>query len=97
MKETNKFVLRAIKDNKDRFHTIRLEPKTLDGAIVGTKRINGRTHLVYSFAKLVNMYVNREGMRGEDAIEWIEYNTIRAIPYIRGPRRAEPIISEPRY
>lgn len=40
---------------------------------------NGRA--VYSFEKMIRSLM-KDGMDDIDAIEWIEYNTIRSLPYI---------------
>lgn len=56
-----------------------LEPEGLDKAIVG---ISHDGCLIYSYSLLVKAFMDTEGMSVDDAIEWIEYNTIRAIPYM---------------
>ena len=38
--------------------------------------------VVYSFEKMVKYLIDNEKMTEEEAIEWIEYNTIRALPYM---------------
>ena len=60
-----------------------------DGSIIGVTT-DGR--VVYDFEKMVEELVQDEGWSYEDAIEWIEYNTIRALPYA-GPNG--PIIMYP--
>ena len=47
-------------------------------------------HLVYSYDKLVESLGNVYGSE-EDAIEWLDYNTMRAIPYMSN-EGLEPII-----
>ena len=54
------------------------ESPSYDDAIVGVS--DGR--VVYDFNKMVECLVNDEDMSEEEAIEFIEYNTIRALPYI---------------
>ena len=49
-----------------------------DGSIIGVTT-DGR--VVYDFEKMVEELVQDEGWSYEDAIEWIDYNTIRALPY----------------
>ena len=49
-----------------------------DDAIVG---VTTDGNVVYDFNLMVDSLMNREGMNESDAIEFIEYNTIRAIPY----------------
>lgn len=36
---------------------------------------------VYDYDKMVKCLVEEEGFEEIDAIEWIDYNTIRALPY----------------
>lgn len=52
---------------------------TYDTAIIGVTDDN---RVVYDFGRMVAWLVNEKRMEAEDAIEWIEYNTIRAIPYM---------------
>ena len=60
-----------------------------DDALVGVTE-DGRA--VYDFEKMVAWLVDKEGFEEIEAIEWIEYNTIRALPYM-GDRA--PIIIHP--
>lgn len=48
-------------------------------AIVG---ITDEGNLIYDYDKMVQSLVSEGEMNEEDAIEWIEYNTIRTIPYM---------------
>ena len=36
---------------------------------------------VYDYEKMIDYLCNRHGWTAEEAIEWIEYNTLRALPY----------------
>lgn len=36
---------------------------------------------VYSYDKMVECLIEEDDMTYEEAVEWIEYNTIRALPY----------------
>jgi len=56
-----------------------LEPEYYDEAIVGTDQA-GR--LIYSYEKLIETISSHDGMTYEDAMEWVDYNTLRAIPYM---------------
>ena len=51
---------------------------SMDDAIIG---IDVDGHVVYSYDKCVDCMV-KEGMTDEEAMEWVDYNTIRAIPYM---------------
>ena len=54
------------------------ENPNYDAAIIGVSH-DGR--VCYSFEKMIKCLVDEDEMKAEDAIEFIEYNTIRAIPY----------------
>lgn len=49
-----------------------------DDALIGVTHDN---RAVYDYDLMVEWLVSHEGFSYEDAIEWIEYNTLRAIPY----------------
>jgi hypothetical protein len=49
-----------------------------DGSIVGVTT-DGR--VVYDYDKMVEELMDDEGWSYEEAIDWIDYNTIRALPY----------------
>lgn len=49
-----------------------------DNSIIGTT-FDGRA--IYDFNKMVEELMSDEGWNEIDAIEWIEYNTMRALPY----------------
>ena len=49
-----------------------------DNSIIGTT-FDGR--VIYDFDKMVQELMTDEGWTEEEAIDWIEYNTIRALPY----------------
>ena len=50
-----------------------------DEAIVG---VTDDGQVVYDFDKMVEILVERDGMEEMEAIEFIEYNSIRSLPYI---------------
>lgn len=55
-----------------------LKDFSYDDALVGITE-DGRA--VYDFDKMVAWLMETEGWSEEDSIEWIDYNTLRAIPY----------------
>lgn len=55
------------------------ENYSYDDALIGVTE-DGRA--VYDFDKMVAWLVETEGFSDEEAIEWIEYNTIRALAYM---------------
>lgn len=60
-----------------------------DDALIGVSD-DGRA--IYDFDKMVEWLMNEVGLSDSEAVEWIEYNTIRALPYF-GERA--PIIMYP--
>lgn len=56
-----------------------LEGEEFDEGIIGVT-IDGR--VVYDYDLLVEMLCSRDGMEPEEAAEFIDYNTIRALPYM---------------
>ena len=48
-------------------------------AVIG---VDTEGRVVYSFEKMVKYLIDNEKMTEEEAIERIEYNTIRALPYM---------------
>ena len=48
-------------------------------AIIGIARDN--SHVVYSFDKLVKCFMKHNGWSWDEAVEWVEYNVERALPY----------------
>lgn len=55
------------------------ENYSYDDALIGVTE-DGRA--VYDFDRMVRWLVETEDFTAEEAIEWIEYNTIRALPYM---------------
>ena len=49
-----------------------------DNAIVG---VTDDERVVYDFDKMVEHLMTVDGMERDEAVEFIEYNTIRALPY----------------
>ena len=50
-----------------------------DTALIGVSH-DGRA--VYDYDLMVEWLVEHEGFPEEEAVEWIDYNTIRALPYM---------------
>jgi hypothetical protein len=65
------------------------EQCSYEDALIGVTE-DGRA--VYDYRKMVDWLVKQDGMTEEEAEDWIEYNTIRALPYA-GSRA--PIIMYP--
>lgn len=54
------------------------ENYSYDDALIGVTEDN---RAVYDFDKMVEWLCEKEGFSTEEAIEWIEFNTIRALAY----------------
>ena len=50
-----------------------------DDALIG---ISNDNRAVYDYNKMVEWLIEKEDFTEEEAIEWIDYNTIRALPYM---------------
>lgn len=62
------------------------ENYSYDSAFIG---VSSEGRAVYDFDLMVKWLMDTEGFSETDAIEWIEYNTLRALPYFDG---AAPIV-----
>ena len=69
--------------------TILFENPNYESALIGYDVISGRA--IYSYNLMIEHLMTVDGMSEEDAIEFIEYNTVRAIPYMG---EKSPIIFE---
>ena len=63
----------------DDTNSVLLEPEEMDSALLGYDESGNR--FVYGYKRLVAYFVE-EGMSEEEAIEWIDYNIIRGLPYM---------------
>lgn len=50
-----------------------------DDALVGISEDN---RAIYDYDKMIEWLMEKESLSELEAIEWIEYNTIRALPYM---------------
>ena len=66
--------------------TIVFDNYAYDNSIIG---ITTEDNAIYDFDLMVEELIKDEGFSYEDAVAWIEYNTIRSLPYSQEPR---PII-----
>lgn len=53
-----------------------------DDAAIGLTEIRGHWHIVYDYRKCIAVLTADGEMDEETAVEYFEYNTIRALPYI---------------
>jgi hypothetical protein len=70
--------LEALAKDRD-VEVIILDNHAYDKSIIG---ITDDGRLVYSFDKMVEEYVEDEGVDDIQAMEWLEYNTIQSLPYM---------------
>ena len=64
--------------SSDHENTIILESPDYLSAIIGITE-DGR--LIYSYDKMVEHLMREDGMEADEAMEFIDYNTVRALPY----------------
>lgn len=50
-----------------------------DDALIG---ISDDNRAIYDYNKMIEWLIEKEGFTEIEAIEWIEYNTIRSLPYM---------------
>lgn len=55
-----------------------LDNSAFDNSIIGVT-LDGR--LIYDYDKMIEEIIEDDGMSFDEAMEWIDYNTIRALPY----------------
>lgn len=70
-------------------YVIYLTNYSYDDALIG---ISDDNRAIYDYNKMVEWLVVEESFTVEDAMEWIDYNTIRALPYMG---EGAPIIMYP--
>ena len=63
-------------------NSIVFENPDYDDAIVGYDESSSR--IIYDVEKMAKHLMNKEGMTYEDAVDFISYNTLRALPYVEG-------------
>ena len=59
-----------------------LDNSAFDNSIIGVT-LDGR--LIYDYDKMIEELIEDDGMSFDEAMEWIDYNTIRALPYFPNP------------
>lgn len=62
--------------------SIVFENPDYDSAIIGYDANDNR--IIYDFEKMAEHLMEVDGMEYDEAVEFIEYNTIRSIPYAGG-------------
>ena len=72
--------------------SIVLEKPDYVTAIIG---ITDEGNIVYNYDDMVDFLMENDKMSEEEAMDFISYNTIRAIPYMNVEGAAKPIIVYP--
>lgn len=54
-----------------------------DAAIIG---VTEDGNVIYDYDRMVGCLMDADGMSWEEAVEFIDYNTLRAIPYAPDPK-----------
>lgn len=67
-------------------NSIVLDNESYDNSIIG---LTFDGCVIYSYERMVEEYMKDNECNEEEAMDWIDYNTIRAIPYFPKPK---PII-----
>ena len=58
---------------------VKFENPSFEGAIIG---VTTDDRYVYSYEQMIHWLMKEEDWSEEDAIDWIDYNTIRSLGYI---------------
>lgn len=64
--------------------SILYENPSFDGSIIGIDACSGS--VIYNYDLMIEELSQKENMTIEEAMEFIDYNTIRATPYMPTPR-----------
>lgn len=63
--------------------SVTFENPDYDSAIVGYDECSGR--IIYDYELMIEHLMDEDNMSYEDAMEFVDYNTVRACPYIDNP------------
>jgi hypothetical protein len=77
--EKNKTPRRDLLNEMGFENSIVFENPDYDSAIIGYDADNYR--VVYDYEKMIEHLMDIDGMEYDEAVEFIEYNTIRSLPY----------------
>lgn len=64
-------------------NSIIFDNESYDNSIIG---YSTNCNIIYDYRKMIEEYMIQHNCSEEEAIEWIDYNTIRAIPYMPEPK-----------
>lgn len=63
--------------------SICFESPDFDAAIIGVEVVDER--VVYDYDEMAKTLAEQENISIEEAVDFIEYNTIRSLPYVANP------------
>ena len=95
MLKTSAIFRQAGRLNRIRYsrETARLEPKLLDSAIVGMLDMGSGFKVVYDYYALVKAFRRANKWDEQTAMEWVDFNTVRALPYMDTDEVVGPMIT----
>lgn len=76
--ELHEILLDYFGDENELDNIVTFENPAYTNAIIG---ISDDNRLIYSFDKMIECLISEDNMSEEEAIEFIEYNTVRSLPY----------------
>ena len=76
---TNKEIEEYIEENGFNFSVYFTNPNYAS-AIIG---ISTEGNVVYSYERMIDYLMKTDDMTYEDAVDWIDYDVVRSIPYIQ--------------
>lgn len=63
----------------EKYEDIKLLERGYDKAIIGVSTDN---RVIYNYELMVECLIDNQGFSENDAIEWLDYNTIRCLAYM---------------
>lgn len=79
----NRELRRMISEDYRSEDSIMLDEPSFDGSVIG---ITHDGSIVYDYSRMITEMSLEEDITAEEAEDFIQYNTIRAIPYMPDPR-----------
>ena len=90
--EIREYLEAYIQDEDELNNIVLFENPSYADALVGISHDN---RLIYDYNKMVKFLVEHDKMEPDEAMEFIDYNTLRALPYMSAPGLRIPLIMMP--
>jgi len=71
------------------YQSVVLENPDYVTAVIG---VTASGAVVYDYDKMIQFLVDKDNMDYEEAVDFVNYNTLRAIPYMNLEGAAQPIV-----